>query len=74
MVRCSHAILHNSPAILHETLPSLKHNVSCDQVERDLLQDGYHGDVIGEVTPAFVLENVVSGQRRCIDYAAFICT
>jgi len=35
-------------------------NVSCSQVERDLLEDGYHGDVIGEVTPDFVFENVVS--------------
>lgn len=33
---------------------------ACLQVERDLLGDGYQGDVIGEVTPDFVLENVVS--------------
>lgn len=33
---------------------------ACLQVERDLLEDGYQGDVIGEVTPDFVLENVVS--------------
>lgn len=40
-------------------------NVSCSQVESDLLEDGYHGDVIGEVTPDFVLENVVSEQNPC---------
>jgi hypothetical protein len=42
-------------------------NVSCDQVERELLEDGYHGDIIGEVTPDFVLENVVSEHLPCND-------
>jgi len=36
-------------------------------VERDLLGDGYQGDVIGEVTPDFVLENVMKGERRMLE-------
>lgn len=36
-------------------------------VERELLEDGYHGDIIGEVTPDFVLENVMKGERKMLE-------
>lgn len=36
-------------------------------LERDLLEDGYHGDVIGEVTPDFVFENVMKGERKMLE-------
>lgn len=49
-------------AIVHLFRNCIILNVSCDQIERGLREDGYHGDVIGEVTPDFVFENVVSEQ------------
>lgn len=36
-------------------------------VERGLLEDGYHGDVIGEVTPDFVFQNVMKGERKMLE-------
>ncbi|KAG0615812.1 hypothetical protein M758_5G068700 [Ceratodon purpureus] len=36
-------------------------------IERGLREDGYHGDVIGEVTPDFVFENVMKGERKMLE-------
>ncbi len=34
------------------------------QVENEILEDGYQGDVIGEITPDLVIENFVSRHLK----------
>ncbi|CAK9216366.1 unnamed protein product [Sphagnum troendelagicum] len=36
-------------------------------VENEILEDGYQGDVIGEITPDLVIENFMRGERQIIE-------
>jgi hypothetical protein len=36
-------------------------------VENEMLEDGYQGDVIGEITPDLVIENFMRGERQIIE-------